>query len=298
LLLGCIAGDYADATDLASMLLNHRIRTVQHIDVLRAAESEPGADAMVVARKSRTPVRQGVSESLAALAWMRAADCRRAFFKHYWSFDRAAAGNIGAVADALLTALGAGFALSRPMFRVKGRSVYNRYLSVGGVPLRKSRMESSAYAGLGRQFGACSVAPDPWRRGLVSYAVVKRRSAAIRDSITALAKQGARYAIVDGHFVATREAAAAHVLITDGSDVAMGLPANVRRVSLLPERPDPDALLSPSGAASAQDGSRSRATQRQLDFARGYIGVQSRSTWVRRGSSARGQRARSGVGPA
>ena len=68
-LLGCIADDFTGATDLASMLVKHGMRTVQRIGVPRADEAAPDVDAVVVALKSRTtPARQAVEESLAALA--------------------------------------------------------------------------------------------------------------------------------------------------------------------------------------------------------------------------------------
>ncbi len=69
---------------------------------------------------------------------------------------------------------------------------------------------------------------------------------AIRQAMTALKEQGRRYAIVDAvsdaHLVAIGEAAEHHALITGGSGVAMGLPANFRRAGLLAERSDAAAL--------------------------------------------------------
>ena len=77
MLLGCIADDFTGATDLASMLVKHGMRTVQRIGVPGANEAAPDSDAVVVALKSRTaPVRDAVAESLAALAWLRDAGCR------------------------------------------------------------------------------------------------------------------------------------------------------------------------------------------------------------------------------
>ena len=82
-LLGCIADDFTGATDLASMLVKHGMRTVQVIGVPAAADAVPAADAVVVALKSRTaPVAQAVGESLAALAWLRGAGCRQFGGRH------------------------------------------------------------------------------------------------------------------------------------------------------------------------------------------------------------------------
>jgi len=279
MLLGCIADDFTGATDLCSMLVKHGMRTVQRIGVPREDEVAPDADAVVVALKSRTaPARQAVSESLAALTWLRAAGCRQVFFKYCSTFDSTDAGNIGPVANALLAALGSGFALACPAFPLNARSVYQGYLFVGGVLLNESGManhpltpmkDANLVRVLSRQTDGTV--------GLVPYAVVEQGAAAIRDAMTALAEQGRRYAIVDAvsdqHLVAIGEAAASHALITGGSGVAMGLPANFRRAGLLPERADPGALPALAGAAAVLAGSCSRATLGQLGFAREHVPV-------------------------
>ena len=88
MLLGAIADDFTGATDLCSMLVRGGMRTVQLIGVPQRGDTAPDADAVVVALKSRTaPVRQAVDESLAALAWLRAAGCRQFFFKYCSTFD-------------------------------------------------------------------------------------------------------------------------------------------------------------------------------------------------------------------
>src|ERR1700756_5037913 len=106
MLLGAIADDFTGATDLCSMLVRGGMRTVQLIGVPQPDDPAPDADAVVVALQSRTaPVRQAVEESLAALGWLRAAECQQFFFKYCSTFDSTDAGNIGPVADALLDAL-------------------------------------------------------------------------------------------------------------------------------------------------------------------------------------------------
>ncbi|MGH8664365.1 MAG: four-carbon acid sugar kinase family protein, partial [Burkholderiales bacterium] len=54
MLLGCIADDFTGATDLASMLVAGGMRTVQTIGIPRDRSIADGADAVVVALKSRT----------------------------------------------------------------------------------------------------------------------------------------------------------------------------------------------------------------------------------------------------
>jgi 3-dehydrotetronate 4-kinase len=279
MLLGAIADDFTGATDLASMLVRGGMRTVQLIGVPRPEEPAPDADAVVVALKSRTaPVRQAVEESLAALAWLRDAGCRQFFFKYCSTFDSTEAGNIGPVADALIAALGCGFALACPAFPANARSVFQGHLFVGGTLLNESGMEhhpltpmtdANLVRVLSRQTDGTV--------GLVPYAAVEQGAMAIRQAMTALKEQGRRYAIVDAvsdaHLVAIGEAAEHHALITGGSGIAIGLPANFRRARQLPERSDAGSLPVVAGHAAVLAGSCSRATLGQLGFAREHVPV-------------------------
>jgi 3-dehydrotetronate 4-kinase len=278
MLLGAIADDFTGATDLCSMLVRGGMRTVQLIGVPRPADAVPDADAVVVALKSRTaPVRQAVGESLAALAWLRAAGCRQFFFKYCSTFDSTDAGNIGPVADALIAELGCGFALACPAFPANARSVYQGHLFVGTALLNESGMEhhpltpmtdANLVRVLSRQTDGTV--------GLVPYATVEQGAEAIRAAMTSLKEQGRRYAIVDAvsdaHLLAIGEAAEHHPLITGGSGVAMGLPANFRRAGMLADR-DAASLPALAGHAAVIAGSCSRATLAQLEMARERLPV-------------------------
>ncbi len=277
MLLGAIADDFTGATDLAAMLVRNGMRTVQRIGVPPADEPAPDADAVVVALKSRTaPAAQAVAESLAALAWLRTAGARQFFFKYCSTFDSTEQGNIGPVADALIAALDAGFALACPAFPANARSVFQGHLFVGAALLNESGMEhhpltpmtdANLVRVLGRQTDGTV--------GLVPYATVVQGAGAIRRAMTALKEQGRRYAIVDAvddqHLLAIGEAAAGHALITGGSGVAMGLPENFRSKGLLPARSDSAALPQVEGAAAVLAGSCSRATLGQVAFAREHV---------------------------
>jgi uncharacterized protein YgbK (DUF1537 family) len=111
----------------------------------------------------------------------------------------------------------------------------------------------------------------------VPYATVEQGALAIRQAMTALKEQGRRYAIVDAvsdsHLLAIGEAAQHHALITGGSGVAMGLPANFRRAGLLPERSDAALLPDATGHAAVLAGSCSRATLGQIGYAREHAPV-------------------------
>lgn len=285
LLLGCIADDFTGATDLASMLVRNGMATVQMIGVPRPATPDgtgsplPEADAIVIALKSRTaPLRDAITESLAAAEALLAAGATQLFFKYCSTFDSTDAGNIGPVADALLKRLGAGFALACPAFPANNRSLYQGHLFVGGALLNESGMEHHPLTPmrdpnlvrvLGRQTEG-SV-------GLVPFAVVEQGATAIRQAMTRLAEGGRRYAIVDAvsdaNLMAIGEAAASHPLITGGSGIAMGLPANFRARGLLPERGDAASLPPQAGLCAVIAGSCSRATLGQIGFSRDHAPV-------------------------
>ncbi len=272
--LGCIADDFTGATDLAAMLVENGMRTVQLIGAPAPGEALPDADALVIALKSRTaPVAEAVATSRAALAALRDAGCRQFFFKYCSTFDSTDKGNIGPVADALLADLGAGFALACPAFPANARSVYQGHLFVGNRLLNESGMENHPLtpmrdANLVRVLGRQSTGEV----GLVPYAVVEAGAPAIGAAMAALAAEGKRYAIIDAvsdrHLHDIGAAAAEHPLITGGSGIAMGLPANFRARGLLPERADPAALGEVAGDSAILAGSCSRATLGQIAFAR------------------------------
>jgi 3-dehydrotetronate 4-kinase len=276
-LLGCIADDFTGATDLANTLVRGGMSAVQVIGVPDGPL--PQADAVVIALKSRTaPVQQAVAESLAACEALLAAGARQIFFKYCSTFDSTDQGNIGPVADALVRRLGCGFALANPAFPTNGRTVYQGHLFVGAQLLNESGMQdhpltpmrdANLVRVLGRQTDGAV--------GLVPFATVEQGAAAIRRAMTVLKESGRRYAVVDAvtdtHLLAIGEAAEHHALITGGSGVAMGLPANFRRAGLLPERGDAAVLPPMRGHAAVLAGSCSRATLGQIGLARNHVPV-------------------------
>ncbi|HLY47337.1 MAG TPA: 3-oxo-tetronate kinase [Stellaceae bacterium] len=277
-LLGAIADDFTGATDLCNTLVRRGMRSVQLIDVPAADAPAPDAEAVVIALKSRTiPAAAAVAMSLAALGWLRRAGARQILFKYCSTFDSTDAGNIGPVADALLDALGAdpvsrhgaGFTIFCPAFPENGRTIFKGYLFVGDVLLSESGMrdhpltpmrDPSLVRVLQRQ--------TKGRVGLVPHATVAEGPASVHAAFAALRQEGFRHAIVDA--IADRDletigdAAADLALITGGSGVALGLPANFRRLGLLGEGSGADALPKIGGAAAVLSGSCSEATRAQV----------------------------------
>ena len=142
LLLGCIADDFTGATDLANNLVRSGMRVVQ-INGLPSEVLATNTDAVVIALKSRTvPAQEAVSQSLAALAWLRAQGAKQIYFKYCSTFDSTASGNIGPVTEALMDALGADFSIATPAFPDNGRTVFKGHLFVGDVLLHESGMQN------------------------------------------------------------------------------------------------------------------------------------------------------------
>jgi len=277
ILLGAVADDFTGATDLANTLVRGGMRTVQMIGVPEPGTAAPDADAVVVALKSRTaPAGKAVAESLAALAWLRAAGAGQVIFKVCSTFDSTDAGNIGPVADALLAALDAPFAPVCPAFPTNGRTVYQGHLFVGSALLNESGMEHHPLtpmtdANLVRVLGRQSTGTV----GLVPFATVEQGPEAVRRALMTLRERGQRYAIVDAvsdaHLMALGAAASDLPLLVGGSGIAMGLPENFRRAGRLPAGCGADRLDVPEGHAAVLAGSCSRATLGQIGLARDHV---------------------------
>jgi uncharacterized protein YgbK (DUF1537 family) len=274
-ILGCIADDFTGATDVASMLTRAGMRALQTVGVPGAGDPAlPQVDALVVALKSRTiPAAEAVAQSLEALAWLRAQGCRQFLFKYCSTFDSTDAGNIGPVAEALLEALGAPFAIACPAFPENGRTVFNGHLFVNGVLLSESPMKDHPLTPM-RDANLVRVLQRQCRGrvGLVPHAVVRQGAGAIRDAYARLAAEGVRLAIADAvedaHLVALGEACRDHALVTGGSGIALGLPANFRRAGIPLAPGNAAALPRLAGHALAIAGSCSAATQRQVAYMR------------------------------
>lgn len=269
MLLGCIADDFTGATDLANNLVRGGMRVLQTIGVPDGDGDVAGADAVVVALKSRTiEPEQAVAQSLAALRWLQARGAAQIYFKVCSTFDSTDRGNIGPVGDALLQALGAPIAPVCPAFPENQRTVFKGHLFVGDQllsdsPMRQHPLTPMTDANLLRVLGRQS----RHAVGLVDHAVVARGEAAIRERLRALAAGGARWAVVDAvrddDLRAMGRAFAALPLLVAGSGVAIGLPQNH---GLAPSA-QAAQLPPPAGRRAVVSGSCSAASNAQVaDF--------------------------------
>lgn len=267
-LLGCIADDFTGATDLANMLVREGMRTVQTIGVPATAPQD--VDAIVVALKSRTaPAAEAVADSLAALSWLQQQGCRQFFFKYCSTFDSTAKGNIGPVTDALLQALGSDFTIACPVFPETGRTLYRGHLFIQDQLLNESGMQNHPLTPMtDANLVRVLQQQTPSKVGLIAYPAVAEGSEKIQAAIAGLRQQGVRMALVDAlenqDLYAIGAACAELPLVTGGSGIALGLPANFVKAGLLQHGATASALPSVEGWSVVLAGSASKATNAQV----------------------------------
>lgn len=268
-LLGCIADDFTGGTDLAGMLVKAGMRTVQMIGV----PQEPIADdidAVVIALKSRTsPVDEAVAESLAALRWLRQAGCRQFYSKYCSTFDSTAKGNIGPIAEALMSELDSDFTIACPAFPVNGRTIYKGHLFVGDTLLSDSGMRHHPLTPMtDANLVKVLQTQIKGKVGLVDFRVVSHGAEAIKARFEKLKSEGCNFAVTDAvsdnDLMAIGAACAEMPLVTAGSGIALGLPQNFRKAGLLAAGQVADTLPSTGGLRAVISGSCSIATQGQV----------------------------------
>ena len=263
--LGCIADDFTGATDLANNLVRAGMRVVQTIGVPPAA-LDTEADAVVVALKSRTiPAAEAVAQSLAALRWLQDQGAQQIYFKYCSTFDSTPQGNIGPVTEALMDALGTDFTVATPAFPDNKRTVFKGYLFAGDVLLNESGMQNHPLTPMADPNLVRVLQAQTRRRvGLIDHSVVARGPQAVTERIAQLRTEGVAMAIVDAvsndDLLRLGPAMAALPLLTAGSGLAIGLPANF---GLAPSTTAAE-LPAPRGLQAVVSGSCSTATNAQV----------------------------------
>ena len=263
--LGCIADDFTGATDLANNLVRSGMRVVQTIGV-PSGPLGAEVDAVVVALKSRTiPAAEAVAQSLDALRWLQAQGAEQIYFKYCSTFDSTPEGNIGPVTEALMDALGTDFTIATPAFPDNGRTVFKGYLFAGNVLLSESGMQNHPLTPMtDPNLVRVMQAQTKRQVGLLDHTVVARGPQAIRERMTALQDSGVGVAIVDAtnndDLLRLGPALKGMPLVTAGSGVAIGLPANW---GLAPSS-TASQLPPAQGLRAIVSGSCSQATNRQV----------------------------------
>lgn len=234
MLLGCIGDDFTGSSDLANTLAKQGMHTVQYSGIPEV-NADASVEAGVVSLKSRSiPVEEAVRLSLNALEWLKEQGCEQFFFKYCSTFDSTPEGNIGPVIDALADALDADRVIVCPAFPGAGRSVYQGHLFVNDKLLNESGMENHPLtpmtdADLRRCLGLQSKSAV----GHIPITVVLSGDDAVKEALTQQHEQNKRVVVVDAlqdeDLMTIGSAASNLALITGGSGIALGLPANFKK---------------------------------------------------------------------
>ncbi|MEU8351556.1 four-carbon acid sugar kinase family protein [Streptomyces sp. NPDC048845] len=228
--LGCIADDFTGATDLAGNLVRAGHRTILTVGPPDGGVADEGADAVVVALKTRTaPRAEAVAEALAAHRGLAGLGCTRFWFKYCSTFDSTPEGNIGPVTDALLDATGAPWTVACPAFPDNGRTVYQGHLFVGDRPLHETGMRHHPLTPMtDPDLVRVLAAQTRHRVGLLPHQVLRAGDAAVRARLDRLTAAGTRVVVTDvlgnEDFAPLLRATAHLPLLTGGSGLALALP--------------------------------------------------------------------------
>ena len=272
MLLGCIADDFTGATDLANNLVRNGMRVVQTIGVPdQPGSSIADADAVVVSLKSRTIAKSdAIAQSLEALQWLRDAGCQQFYFKYCSTFDSTDEGNIGPVTDALMTALGTDFTIACPAFPATGRTIFRGHLFVNDELLSDSSMQHHPLTPMTDANLVRVLQRQTDRKvGLLRYDTIATGPKAVGAAIDQLRRDGVEIAIADSlhdeDLHALAKGCASLPLLTAGSGVAIGLPANFLASGSLAPTDQAAALPAVKGPAVVISGSCSSATLAQVE---------------------------------
>lgn len=272
MLLGVIADDFTGASDIANTIAKGLppyggLKTAQFLGV-PAGRAPDDVEAGVVALKTRTvPVADAVKKSLDALAWLLDQGCQQIVFKYCSTFDSTKEGNIGPVGEALANELGAKAVVACPAFPGAGRTIYMGHLFVHDRLLNESGMQNHPLTpmtdpDLRRCLGSQTVTPV----GLITHPVVARGAASIRSALEAAIDSTMVIvdAISDEDLAEIGEAVADHRLVTGGSGIAIGLPANFIKRGLA--QGNSTRSVGADGPEAILAGSCSGATRGQVDL--------------------------------
>lgn len=270
MLIGVIADDFTGASDIANTLAKGvgsegGLRTAQYAGIPDGS-ADLAIEAGVISLKSRSaPIDEAIRDSLSALHWLQRQGCTQIVFKYCSTFDSTPDGNIGPVADALAEELGATGVVVCPAFSTTGRTIYQGHLFVNDMLLNESGMQNHPLTPMTdpdiRRWLRHQTASDV---GHLPLTTVLQGPDRVRQ---ALAETTDRFvvadAVTDSDLLTLGAALAGAPLITGGSGIALGLPAN------FPGRAGHNAKstepVTVAGPAAILAGSCSGATRGQID---------------------------------
>jgi uncharacterized protein YgbK (DUF1537 family) len=187
---------------------------------------------------------------------LQAQGCTQFFFKYCSTFDSTPLGNIGPVAEALANALNADRVIFCPAFPGTGRSVYQGHLFVNDMLLNESGMQDHPLTPMtDADLRRCLSRQTNESVGHINAQTVFAGAPEIVKALNAARVQNQRFLVVDAirdeDLIQIGRAAEGLALVTGGSGVAMGLPANFGcRAGPVPWDGQPGTAMALSGSCS------------------------------------------------
>jgi 3-dehydrotetronate 4-kinase len=266
---GAIADDFTGATDVACLIARSGARVSLRLGV---PPQVPQATAPfeIIALKIRTaPVADAVTESLAALDWLKRVGAQRFFWKYCSTFDSTPQGNIGPVAEALMNNLGAEQTIYCPAFPENGRAIFMGNLFVGETPLAESPMKDHPLTPMRDSNLMRLLAPQVTKPvGLINRLVVAKGADAVAAQLTQLKARGISHVVVDAvaneDLSVIADATSGITLLTGGSALAMPLPAVWQKQKHLTLDSQAKRMAAPQGRSIILSGSCSAMTNAQV----------------------------------
>lgn len=230
MLFGAIGDDFTGSSDLGLMLSSGGMNTVQYVGTPNN-NTDLDVDAGIVALKTRSvPVAEAIAKSIEAYRWLKAQGCQQFMFKYCSTFDSTDKGNIGQVIDALIDEIGTEEpVIVCPVFPSAGRSIYQGHLFVNDTLLSESGMQNHPLTPMTDPDIRRVLAPQTRRNvGHLPLADILSGNANMRLSTEA--NEGRQLVVCDAvsedNLYEIARAVHQYPLITGGSGIALGVPAN------------------------------------------------------------------------
>ncbi|MCK7616176.1 3-oxo-tetronate kinase [Roseibium sediminicola] len=268
--LGCIADDFTGAADLAALLARSGAQVNLRIGIPEK-EALPRADCEVIALKCRTiDRRSAVAEARQAFDWLKASGVSKFFWKYCSTFDSTPKGNIGPIAEALMSDLGASQTIYCPAFPENGRSVFMGHLFVGRQLLSESPLKDHPLTPMRDSCLLRLLEPQvDGAVALIDRNTISLGPDAVREKLKELRNKNVANVIMDAIVPADLQviAEACHdmPLLTGGSAIAEPLPKLMGMDSLKPAASGPCQVPRTDRKAVVLSGSCSEMSNLQVE---------------------------------
>jgi 3-dehydrotetronate 4-kinase len=279
---GIVADDNTGASDAAGMLSERGVRTALVLgldDLDNAGALMDGFDAVVLGTQIRSVEPDlAATRTRASIEQLMALGIRKLQLKYCSTFDSTPEGNIGCSLDAGLDVTGQGITIVAPALPVNGRTTYNGYHFVDGVPLSESPLRHHPLNPMTDSNLVRWLQLQTERKvDVLRLDDVRRGPEHVREVMASLAESGVSYVVTDALCQAdlqvVAEATSDWAFISGGSGITAEIPALMfpgREPLVFTER---IAALRPGGLVVS--GSMSPATRAQKAFAlaNGFAGL-------------------------